>query len=59
MRAFLALGGYFIKPLLNNKEGYLAEVICISRANPRISLPLALLKNLSAKEVPKRAHPIN
>ena len=55
MRAFLSLGGHFIRPLKNDEDGFVAEVTCVSRANPRGYLPIAMMKNISAKEVPKRA----
>ena len=59
VRAFLALGGHFVRPLKNDEKGFLCEVTCVSKANLRGFLPISMMKNVSAKEMPKRARNIH
>ena len=59
VRAYLALGGFFVRPLKGDNEGLTAEVTCLSKVNPKGYLPIAMMKNLSARELSKRARLID
>ena len=48
-----------MRPLKNDSEGNISEVICVSKASPKGYLPLTIIKNISAKELPKRAKAIH
>ena len=68
VRAHLDLGGHWVRPLSakehseanqnsssDENDNFYSEVVCISRMNPKVIVPLSMMKNVSAKEMPKRA----
>mmetsp|Transcript_23565 Transcript_23565/g.41767 ORF Transcript_23565/g.41767 Transcript_23565/m.41767 type:complete len:271 (-) Transcript_23565:26-838(-) len=53
VRAKLVLGGYVVKPLINDPKGNLASVISFSDSSIGGSLPKSMVKKMSASAVPK------
>lgn len=53
IRARMLLGGYYITPLSDDPDGNLSKIVSFSESSLGGSLPLSMVKKLSATAVPK------